>query len=80
VRRKLLTVAIRAKLYLSVDLPAIKKRTSQLKKENELLEKEYEVVVARGWAKLDLLDRKNQELKTKLKDAKDELSSDEDTE
>jgi hypothetical protein len=61
-------------------LPAIKKRTAQLKKENELLEKEYEGVVARGWAKLDLLDRKNQVLKTKLKEAKDELSSDEDTE
>ena len=44
------------------------------------MEKEYEDVVARGWAKLDLLDRKNQELRTKLKEARDELSSDEDIE
>jgi hypothetical protein len=63
-----------------VDLPAIKKRITQLKIENKLLEKEYEQVVARRLAKMDSLQRKREALKTMLQEAEDEGSSDEDTE
>jgi hypothetical protein len=63
-----------------VDLPAIKKRITQLKIENKLLEKEYEQVVARRLAKMDSLHRKREALKTMLQEAEDEGSSDEDTE